>query len=157
MELDPLYAFYRRLNSTPLILCKSEDSEHICYKNNLLYFFEEDGIICFMKNFIINPMYWKQDGYIYKGPVNSKTRGNPLISKGFFNMKCIIKNEIQNYNRIYFNYLNSWNYNLNNNDIINEELFPGKTIFLISRNQDSPNLFHGGCEFINTYSLTIII
>ena len=152
-KLDPFYAFSRRLNSSPLILCKSEDSEHICYKNDLSYFFEKDGIICKMKNFIINPLFWKQDGYIYKGPVNIKTRGCPLISKGFFNMKCNIKNKIQHYNSIYFSYLNSWNYNLDNNIIIKEELFPGKTLFLISRNQDSPNLFHGGCEFINAYSL----
>ena len=153
-KLDPFYAFKRRLNSSPLILCKSEDSEHICYKNDLSYFFVKEGIICKMKNFIINPLYWKKDGYIYKGPVNLKTSGKPLISKGFFNMKCRIRNKIQyNNSNIYFNYLNSWNYNLNNNDIIKEELFPGKTLFLISRNQDSPNLFHGGSEFINAYSL----
>lgn len=106
-----------------------------------------------MKNFIINPLFWKQDGFIYKGPVNLKTRGCPLISKGFLNMKCNIKNKIKLYKSIYFSYLDSWNYNLDNNIIIKEELFPGKTLFLISRNQDSPNLFHGGCEFINAYSL----
>lgn len=152
-ELDPFYAFQRRLNSSPLILCKNEDSEHICFKNDLSYFSENDGIVCLMKNFVINPIYWKQDGYVYKGPVNLKTRGWPLISKGFFNMKCKIRNEIQYYNNFYFNYLNSWNYYLDNKEIIKDELIPGKTLFLISRNQDSPNLFHGGSEFINAYSL----
>ena len=30
-----------------------------------------------------------------------------------------------------------------------EELAPGKTVFLVGRNQDSPNLFHGNSEIIN--------
>ena len=34
-----------------------------------------------------------------------------------------------------------------------EELAPGKTIFFISRNQDSPNIFHGGSELINAISI----
>ena len=30
---------------------------------------------------------------------------------------------------------------------------PGKTIFFISRNQDSSNLYHGGSEFVNVISM----
>ena len=34
-----------------------------------------------------------------------------------------------------------------------EELAPGKTVLLLSRSQDSPNLFHGNSEFINVISM----
>ena len=34
-----------------------------------------------------------------------------------------------------------------------EELAPGKTVFFINRNQDSPNLFHGLSEIMNTLSI----
>ena len=34
-----------------------------------------------------------------------------------------------------------------------EEFAPGKTIFLLSRNNNSPNMFHGGCEIINAIAL----
>ena len=112
-----------------------------------------------MKNFYINPLYWKEDGYIYNGPVNKKTKGRPLIKKGFFNMKCKIRNNIIDFNQIYKKYFKSWKYFKNNKDIINnhkdliKELSPGKTVFIINRNQDSPNLFHGGSEFISAFSL----
>ena len=33
-----------------------------------------------------------------------------------------------------------------------DELAPGKIVFFISRNQDSPNLFHGGSEIFNVLS-----
>ena len=38
-----------------------------------------------------------------------------------------------------------------------EELAPGKIIFFVSRNQDSPNLYHGGSEFINALSLMYLL
>ena len=40
---------------------------------------------------------------------------------------------------------------------IEEELAPGKTIFFLSRNQDSPNLFHGGSELINVISIMYLL
>jgi hypothetical protein len=51
--------------------------------------------------------------------------------------------------------LNSWNYEYDskNEQEKLEELAPGKTVFLISRNQDSPNLFHGNSEIINVLSM----
>ena len=158
-ELDPFYSFSKRLTINKFVLCKSGESEHICYKNNFSYFSSKKGVICMMKNFYINPINWKEDGYIYNGPVNKKTRGRPLIKKGFFNMKCKIRNNISNFNTIYNNYFKSWKYYRHNKDIINnhkdlkEELSPGKIIFILSRNQDSPNLFHGGSEFISAFSL----
>ena len=157
--LDPIFSFNIRLKSEPYYLCKSPNSYHICYKNNLTYYWEKDGLLCIMKNLIINPSFWKEDGFIYNGPVNKKTRGTPLISKGFFNIKCNMRNKMDNYNKMYMSYLNSWNY-INNDDInfkIEKELFPNKTIFIISRNQDSPNLFHGGSEFINAFAIMKIL
>ena len=38
-----------------------------------------------------------------------------------------------------------------------EELAPGKIVFFFSRNQDSPNIFHGGSEFINALSLIYLL
>ena len=70
-----------------------------------------------------------------------------------------MRNKMDNYNKMYMSYLNSWNY-INNDDInfkIEKELFPNKTIFIISRNQDSPNLFHGGSEFINAFAIMKIL
>ena len=41
-----------------------------------------------MENIILDPSNWKDNGFIYKDSVDKLTRGSPLISKGFFNMKC---------------------------------------------------------------------
>ena len=83
-SLDPFTTEKKILNSKPIVLCKSELTEHICFKNNFSFFAEKKGVICIMKNFFLNFSNWKQDGYIYIGPVNKKTRGQTLISKGFF-------------------------------------------------------------------------
>ena len=44
---------------------------------------------------------------------------------------------------MYTTYFNSWNYDYEIEKETLEELSQGKIIFFISRNQDSPNLFHG--------------
>ena len=162
INLDPIKLFEQRLNEKPEVLCKSEviNSSHICYKNNNNDFVAKNGIICKIENVIIDPTKWQENGYKYKGPVDPDTRGCPLISKGFFNMKCDIKNEIHGYAGMYKRYIESWNYELKSNEnkeIGIEELAPGKTIFFLSRNQDSPNLYHGGSEFINAFSLMNIL
>ena len=84
-----------------MVLNKSELAEHICFKNNFSFFAEKKGVICIMKNFFLIFSNWKQDGYIYIGPVNKKTRGQTLISKGFFKIQCQIKGSISNYNHFY--------------------------------------------------------
>ena len=111
VELDPFYAYKKILNSKPIVLCKSKNTEHICYQNKFSFFASKKGVICLMKNFYLNPSFWKEDGYNFDiGPTNMKTRGVPLISKGFFNMKCDIKNHFSDYNKMYIKYFNSWNY-----------------------------------------------
>ena len=68
-------------------------------------------------------------------------------------MKCDKKNELNTDDMdLYKIYFNSWNYSYTKVEEI-EELAPGKTIFFLSRNQDSPNLFHGSSELINAISL----
>jgi hypothetical protein len=110
-----------------------------------------------MENITLDPSKWRDNGYIYKGPVDSATRGCPLLKKGFFNMKCNkFANEIEGYDDIYKNYFQGWNYEYNNTED-QEELAPGKIIFFISRNQDSPNLYHGGSEFINAISMMYLL
>ena len=155
-NLDPIYLFENRLNDSQEILCKSENSSHICYKNKMFIFASKNGLICKMENFTINPSKWEDTGFIYKSPIDLKKNGTPKITKGFFRMKCNIKNQIDYYDRNYNEYINSWDYNYDDNEK-NEELSPGKTIFFLSRNQDSPNLFHGGSEFINAFSLMVLL
>ena len=152
-ELDPINLFNKRLQVQPTTICQNGESYHICYKDDNELFASPNGVICKMKNIILDPSKWKEGGYIYKGPVDEKSRGCPVLSKGFFNMKCETYKNYSGYDFIYDNYFNGWNYKYDNINEELEELAPGKTIFFLSRNQDSPNLFHGGSEFVNAVSL----
>ena len=105
-----------------------------------------------MENIVLDPSKLEYTNIIYKGPVDTINQGRPLLSKGFLNMKCKNKNDLKNVNKIYQSYFQSWNYNYDKSEEL-EELAPGKTIFFISRDQNSPNLFHGGSELINTISI----
>ena len=157
-NLDPINLFDSRLKAKKPV-CENGNSNHICYQNNDGTFVVQNGVICTMENIILDPSKWQDGGYIYKGPVDPSNRGCPILSKGFFNMKCNNNiNEINNYDVIYNNYFNSWNYDYDVNENKNEEeLAPGKTIFFVSRNQDSPNLYHGGSEFVNVVSLVYLL
>ena len=107
-----------------------------------------------MENIVLDPSKSNHTNIIYKGPVDEVNQGCPLLSKGFLNMKCKNKRDLENYNNIYKSYFQSWNYTYDNdNNEKLEELAPGKTILFISRNQDSPNLFHGSSELINAISI----
>ena len=64
-------------------------------------------------------------------------------------MKCQVHRKFKRYGNIYNTYFNSWNYNPEIKIKNIQELNPGKTILFISRNQDSPNIFHGISEIIN--------
>lgn len=69
-------------------------------------------------------------------------------------MKCKTRNKFKKFSELYKNYFDSWDYDDEDEKINDlEELAPGKTIFLISRNQDSPNLFHGLSELINSLAI----
>ncbi len=54
---------------------------------------------------------------------------------------------------MYSTYFNAWDYSYNNRAETYEELAPNKTIFFISRNQDSPNIFWGGAGIINALAM----
>ena len=155
-ELEPMHFFELRLNSTPIVLCDNDklNQNHICYKNvNDKYLFHKKGLSCVMKNVIIDPSKSSHTNIIYNGPVDDIYRGFPILSKGFFNMKCESKKDIINdYDYLYYDYINAWNYNYNQEAEITE-LAPDKTIFFLSRNQDSPNIYHGSCELINAIAM----
>ena len=106
-----------------------------------------------MKNIILDASKYKKSQYVFRGPVDFATFGFPKLSNGFFNMKCESPNYIGHYNRLYHYYFNSWNYQYQNDKEEIKELAPGKTILFITRNQDSPNLFHGNSEVINALSM----
>ena len=154
-ELEPMHLFELRLNSTPIKICdnKNSNQNHICYKNVYdEYLYHKNGVSCIMKNIIIDPSKSSHTNIIYKGPVDPVHRGFPILYYGFFNMKCDSKNDITDYDSLYKTYFNSWNYNYNQENEI-AELSPGKTIFFLSRNQDSPNIYHGGSELINAVAM----
>ena len=155
-NLDPIKIFSLRLENNPITICQNKKSKHICYQNNYGYynkiFFVKNGVICKIENIVLDPSKSKQTNIIYKGPVDKKYRGHPILSKGFLNIKCKNKKDLKKYNSIYKSYFQSWNYDYNNSEKL-EELAKGKIIFFISRNQDSPNIFHGSSELINTISI----
>ena len=155
-EIDPINLFQKRIKNGPINLCIGKNTKHICYSNfNNYYndiFAHKNGVICLMENIIIDPSKSEQSGITYKGPIDSMYLGFPILHPGFFNTKCQIKNSFENYNEIYNTYFNAWNYDYNQKEKI-DELSPGKTILFLSRNQDSPNLFHGNSEIINVISI----
>jgi hypothetical protein len=157
-SLDPIKLFNLRLESGQITICQTEKSNHICYQNNNEkynnIFHAKNGVICKMENIVLDPSKSNHTNIIYKGPVDEVNKGCPLLSQGFLNMKCKNKRDLENYNDLYKSYFQSWNYTYDNdNNEKLEELASGKTIFFISRNQDSPNLFHGSSELINAISI----
>ena len=160
--LDPINIFKKRLTSTSTILCSNDDSNHICFKDGNDLFVARNGASCEFKNVIIDPSKWRADNNIYKGPMDPNNRGCPLLSEGFFNVQCKSgeKYNYSGYDFIYNNYFNGWNYEYINYEKEKEqleELAPGKTVFFISRNQDSPNLYHGGSEFVNALAIMYLM
>ena len=152
--MDPISLFYLRIKNNEKIICDNGYSKHICYINNDYnynqMFWHKDGVICMMKNIILDPSKSNPNKYIFNGPVDNTNNGFPLSSKGLFNMKCKFTNITEKFNENYNFYFDSWNYEYQNEEEKLEELAPGKIIFFISRNQDSPNLFHGSSEVINS-------
>lgn len=162
-KYDPIFLMGERFKENPITLCKSQNSNHICYQTskynnyNKISSFKY-GVLCKSENFILEPSKSFQTNYIYKGPVDKINKGAPILYKGFFNMKCDIKQNMKKYHKIYKTYFNAWKYE---NFIVDDEekekeipeLASGKTILFISRNQDSPNIFHGISEFINALSV----
>ena len=157
-KFDPIYLMGERFKKKSINICKSDESKHICFQTSKYNHYNKIarnkyGVICKSENFLLDPSKSKQTKYIYKGPVDKITRGAPILSKGFFNMKCKIQKNFRSYSSIYNNYFKSWNYNYENVDEDIKEFSPGKTVLLISRNQDSPNIYHGLSEIINVLSI----
>ena len=71
-------------------------------------------------------------------------------------MNCEVYRNFRSYFKIYKSYFKSWKYYYKKEKQKIQELAPGKTILFISRNQDSPNVFHGLSELINTISIMYI-
>ena len=160
MTKDPIWMFDERIELGRNIICQSENSTHFCYKNTLHNYQSNKGVICKMKNFTLDPSKWQSDDDSdFKGPIDYKIKGFPLVSKGLFNIMCGTESQIDDYNNMYEFYFNSWNYTSNDTYNLMKEpkyeelLSPDKTIFFISRNHDSQNLFHGGSGFLNAFAL----
>ena len=157
---DPTWKFHERVAVEPDYLCKSKNTVHFCYKNILNDYNINNGIVCTMRNFILDPSKWEKDNttYTYTSQNDSIYKNIPLISNGLFNINCETEKKISDYNKIYDFYFNAWNYTLvSNYSIINEEKFielaQEKIIFFISRNYDSQNVFYSFLGFLNVFSL----
>ena len=156
---DPINLFKIRIDNVPIPICTGKKSQHICYQNIHNYYkdiyMHKNGIICIMENIILDPSKSEQSGLSFiNGPIDKSNRGLPLLKKGFFNAECQVKHIPSfHYNKMYKTYFNSWNYQYEANEEMIEELSPGKIIFFISRNQDSPNLFHGHSEVFNALAM----
>ena len=156
-NLDPINMFNIRIKNGLITICENRKSKHICYQNGNEYYNDilwyNNGVICIMENIILNPSKSMKSKHIYKGPVDSQNQGSPILLEGFFNMNCKDKKDLYA-NTIYNTYFNSWNYHYKKKKGEKiEELAPNKTILFLSRNQDSPNLFHGNSEIINVLSM----
>ena len=161
-KLDPIYVMSQRFKKYPINICQNGDSQHICFQSSKYNFYNKlyrfpYGLICVMKNFVLDPSKSLYTNLTYKGPIDKVARGAPILLNGFFSINCEKKFNRKNYSKLYINYINSWNYfdNEDNNDL--EELAPEKTVFFISRNEDSPNLFHGISEIINSLSVMYLL
>ncbi len=157
-KLDPIYIMAQRLKKPSINICKNQESQYAYFQSskydyyNKLYRFK-NGVIFFMKNFTLDPQKSYQTNILYKGPLNNGNRGSAILSKGFLNMKCNTKHNYKKISKLYWSFFHSWNfYDYETREEL-EELAPGKTVFFINRNEDSPNLFHGISEIINTLSV----
>ena len=157
--LDPINLIKKRVDNGPIEICEGK-SKHICFINTNNYYNDiyahKNGTICEMENIVLDPSNAKQSGHsFFNGPVDFSHQGFPILDKGFINAECKPNDISLNYNKIYETYFNSWNYEYNSKDEAEEleELAPGKIIFFISRNQDSPNLFHGHSEIVNVLAV----
>ena len=153
-KLDPIFLMAERFKHFPTTICESKESKHICYHSSKYNNYNKiakikNGIICKMENVILNPLKSFQTNYIYNGPVDKTHRGGPILTKGFLSMNCNLIRNNRISNKLYNNYFHSWEYEGKEYDGKIKELAPGKIIFFISRNQDSPNLFHGISELLN--------
>ena len=110
-------------------------------------------VFCTMENIILDPSKSNQSGLVFRGHVDPVNLGYHILYKGFLNTKCNHQNITFPYSKYLVHYFNSWNYDYNNENEQLEELSPGKTVLLMSRNQDSPNLYHGNCEVMNAISM----
>ena len=157
LKYDPINMLDKRLKSEPFIMCQNNYSFHICYKESENLLNVKNGVVCKMENIIIDPSKSKDSGFTYNGPVDNEYNGYPILSNGFFNMKCKDNKTMENYAEQYKTYFNSWDYDYKDNMEGEEELAPGKIVFFMSRDQDSPNLFHGTSDLVNAVSIMNIL
>ncbi len=153
-ELDPIFLMAERFKKLPTTICESKETKHICYHNSKYNNYNKIarfkyGLICKMENIILDPLKSFQTNYIYNGPIDKIHKGFPILKKGFLSMKCEVFGNDRISNKLYKTYFKSWKYENDENEGKIPELAPGKIIFFVSRNQDSPNLFHGISELIN--------
>ena len=161
-EFDPIHIFETRLKNDPFEICNEKNTKHICYINPKDHYNNtfrlKEGFLCIMENIVLDPSKFIESNEVFKGHVKMINDGFPLLSKGFLNTKCNNKKIKLDNKNIYREYFKSWNYdfNIKNENENLEELAPGKTVFLLGRNQDSANLYHGNCEVINVLCMLYI-
>ena len=76
---DPTWKFHERVAVEPDYLCKSKNTVHFCYKNILNDYNVSNGVICTMRNFILDPSKWEKDNTTYIGKNDYRYKNFPLI------------------------------------------------------------------------------
>ena len=155
--LDPIFMLGERLNTKPIQICENQITKHICYSQtniqNVHRMATKNGVICTVENMVIDPSKWMKEN----NNTDNKNNGAPLLSKGFYNTKCDNVHELNDYAPRYKQYFNGWDYDYKEKMEDVEELAPGKTIFLLNRNYNSANMYHGGCEIVNAVCLMYLL
>jgi len=158
IETDPIWQYDARIDVERDVLCKSNSTLHVCYKNALTNNHTYDGVTCKMKNFTMDVSKFQSSNFTLDELSNENNKCFPKISYGFFNMKCsILNNTLSNLDKNYEFYFQSWNYetnsNINTNDKAIKELAPNKTVLFITRTKDTSQYLYKLIEFLNTFAV----
>ena len=92
-KLDPIYVMSQRFKKYPINICQNGDSQHICFQSSKYNFYNKlyrfpYGLICVMKNFVLDPSKSLYTNLTYKGPIDKVARGAPILLNGFFSINC---------------------------------------------------------------------
>ena len=68
-KFDPIYLMGERFKRKPIILCKNKESSHICFQHSKYDHYnkvsrKKYGVICKIKNFVLDPLKSIQTNYI---------------------------------------------------------------------------------------------
>lgn len=156
-RFDGYNAFGRWMTNNNITICEGKDSYHKCNRNSIGYPCNSNGMICEMKNVILDPSNWRDNKHSFVSPMAPRSYNEKQLLSGLFNMQCDINNihQPEDYFKEYVDYFDSWNYT-SNDSFENEELVelaPDKTVLFVQRYIDLLNFYHEHCHIFHAYSM----